>query len=307
MGKETMSTSNYLVSDPQFTADEYSVGFTYCQRGSPCMIVVRSLRNDVITKFKDENGNHWRQPAFSRDGRYMVFQKTTVGGGNFSKLMLMDLASMEVKSITRDNEYAMLPSFSHNNSEIVFIKELRLRRGNVESYAFDFFAISLVSGLERKITNRRFLRISRPYFLGESAKIIFSAIEGLDPVRKVVIEDIFIADADNVKSIETIKKYDERGQPSVDYTGNKILFIINDVIYKNRTPYYEVNVLLQDGKIEKEIHRAGTGDARVLQAVISPTGKEAIILLEKSERDYAFLKLQEIGGNTTMSEIKIIP
>ena len=135
------------------------------------------------------------QPAFSRDGKLITFVS---GQDDHRNIYIMNADGTNVRQLTHDyNEkpqkiserfiamiFNEMPSFSPDGKKIIFVRSAVKRtylKSTVERPAdirpsrWDIYEIEIATGKERRLTNYGFPHISRPFYMADGKRFIFSA------------------------------------------------------------------------------------------------------------------------------------
>ena len=205
------------------------------------------------------------QPAFSRDGKLITFVS---GQDDHRNIYIMNADGTNVRQLTHDyNEkpqkiserfiamiFNEMPSFSPDGKKIIFarsaVKRTYLtstveRPVDVRPSRWDIYEIEIATGKERRLTNYGFPHISRPFYMADGKRFIFSAeiysggyetVLNTDEInvydRKYYQNLIFVMDG---KNNELIPAFKNGRQSDVPLVGNDDLIIFQSMLnYKDR-------------------------------------------------------------------------
>ncbi|MCJ7604143.1 MAG: hypothetical protein MUO63_21915 [Desulfobulbaceae bacterium] len=178
--------TQYGVASPTLSPDNGSIMFTLCDIPGKCDIASYKIVTKTLTRI-NPTGQDCGAPVFSPDGQMLTFtsgkeddQNVFVMNGDGSSLRQLTY-TVNDKTLRRNGEPVVRinggPSFSPDRTKIIFarsgIRRHRSMGGEMISH-WDFYEIDIVTGRERQLTNFRYYRKTRPYYLPDGQGFIFS-------------------------------------------------------------------------------------------------------------------------------------
>lgn len=160
---------------------------------------IYEISKDKISDFKELNNATPHQlkyqPAFSRDGRMITFVS---GQDNHRNIFVMNADGSNVRQLTHDyNEnpktisekyitmaFNEMPSFSPEGKRIMFVRSAMKRTftinavekpATIKPSQWDIYEVNLENGKEQRLTNYEFSTISKPQYMSDGKRFVFSA------------------------------------------------------------------------------------------------------------------------------------
>lgn len=168
------------------------------QYGSPywLKIGIYSMSTEIVHVFNNDGENKINDaPSFSRDGKKIVF----IGAKERDyarNIYIMNADGSGLRQITKNAEvkgdniiHAHAPSFSPDGKRIIFLRSQRTRerafplRGSMHA-DWDVYEVDVETGVERKLTNYNFYEASRPNYLSDGKRFIFSGEGPYNPTGR---------------------------------------------------------------------------------------------------------------------------
>lgn len=294
------------ITSPSLSPDNKRIMFAYCQHttdNTACELARYEIATGKIERFKPAEYRINSSPAYSPSGRKIAFAARNCDME--SNIFIADVDGNNARQVTNTNiqkegkqsdeslRYDVMPSFSPDGGRIIFMRAALWRKrtypltGEMPTH-WDIYTVDLATGAERRLTNFRFYEMSKPSYLPDGKRFIFSArgpkpVNGKEPVNaeeyKKQYQDntIFIWDENNQIFQPAIMQGSYSLDPSVSADGT-ILFdaVTNTMDGLPRDPYNYDLFLYRDGKILR-LTKMG---ARILQSSISHDGSMAVFLAD---------------------------
>lgn len=319
-GSGTKEASRKQESDSfgEFSFYNDKILYTSCWGGLRITDYCRLVRHDPFTKESriiHTTNDFQGAPIYSWDGKKIAYANIELKR-YASNICVMDADGSNHQQLTHDYNddakstdtptgkvqrviYNNYPSFSRDGKRIIFARASMKRqriRGYGEMYtAWDIFEIDLETKAIKQLTNYKFYEISRPFYLSDDKRFIFSgtspAMPGLSAVKEMDFREdykrryqdntIYIMDGKNneLKPAFTYGRW--TSQPSVAKDGS-ILFLAmtNDM---DGLPLKPVNydLFLKKGGVITRVTRQTGG--RVKNASISFDGKRILFAVYRQE------------------------
>lgn len=206
-------------------------------QGGISKLATYEIATGKLQKFNPTNNDYHLAPAYSPDGRKIVFiagEKLTAGN-----IFIMNADGSDVRQLTHiDSKYPQgegeyhtngVPTFSPDGSKIIFVRSAVVRKprmGTKWTTDWDVYEVDILTGKERRLTNYGFLYIRRPFYLPDGKHFIFSGIaSGVVEYRKKYRgNEIYIMDDLNKALQPAFTHEDWTSDPSVARNGD-IVFI----------------------------------------------------------------------------------
>jgi len=191
---------HYGLANASFSNDNKYIVFDYCQGidgSSTCDIATYEIATGKVQRFNPTGNIFSSAVSYSPDGERITFQSRNYDDLSESNIYVAKADGSNAKQITgnasgkHDNKGAIIrfdsrPSFSNDGKRVIFKRAARVRerayplRGTMLS-SFDVYEVELSTGIECKLTDYSFYEMSKPYYLPDGGKFIFSAY---GPTRK---------------------------------------------------------------------------------------------------------------------------
>ena len=294
------------ITSPSLSPDNKTILFAYCQDttdNTACELARYEIATGKIERFKPAEYRINSSPAYSPSGKQIAFAARN--SDQESHIFIADVDGKNARQVTNTNmqkegkksdeslRYDVMPSFSPDGGRIIYKRAALWRKrtypltGEMPTH-WDIFTVDLATGIERRLTNFRFYKMSKPSYLPDGKRFIFSAsgpkpVNGKEPVNaeeyKKQYQDntIFIWDENNQLFQPAITQGWYSSDPSVSADGN-ILFdaVTNTMDGLPSDPYNYDLFLYKDGKTLR-LTKMG---ARILQSSISHDGSMAVFLAD---------------------------
>jgi Tol biopolymer transport system component len=313
---EKYSTSNkdrpFGFGGPRFLSDNDQIMFTYLMNGVKAMAIYEISNNRVyrFTKY-DRLLGKFIYPIYSRDGNKVTFADSDdpkyemniyVMNADGSGLRQLTHSDKPVKDWKGDLiiKYSTQPSFSPDGKKIIFqrsgVKHKRAFPLTGEIFThWDVYELDLRTGKERRLTNYSFYEMSKPSYLSDGKRFVFSGTgpsedSGVDTdseeYRKLYrANKIFIMDGVNNVFEPAFTNGRNSDEPDVSWD-DTILFVsrtneMDGIPWKSKseTPVNYDLFVYQRGNIS----RLTKMQSAIFQASISPDGKKAVFLARKHD------------------------
>lgn len=288
------------------------------------------------TKIIHTTNDFQGSPIYSWDGKKIAYANV-VPERDASNICVMDADGSNHRQLTHDYsddvkttdtptgkvkrvKFNSAPSFSHDGKRIIFarasMKRQRIRGYGEMHTAWDIFEIDLGTKAIKQLTNYKFYEISRPFYLSDDKRFIFSgtdpAMPGLSAIKEMDFREdykrryrdntIYIMDGKNneLKPAFTYGRW--TSEPSVT-RDDAILFLAmtNDM---DGLPPKPVNydLFLKKGNAITRVTRQQGG--RVTDPSISFDGKRILFEVgRQEERGYISYKYVINSDGTDLAEV----
>jgi Tol biopolymer transport system component len=320
------------IISPSLSPDNKTILFAYCQttkNDNACELARYEIATGKIERFKPAEYRINSSPAYSPSGKQIAFAARN--SDKESNIFIADVDGQNARQVTNTNihktdkksdeslKYDVMPSFSPDSSMIIF-KRAPLWRKRTYPLAgemlsnWDIYSVDMATGTERRLTNYRFYEMSKPSYLSDGKRFLFSAVgplpvNGKEPVNKEEYKKqyqdntIFIWDENDQIFQPAIMQGSYSLDPSVSADGT-ILFkaVTNKMDGLPRDPYNYDLFLYKNGKT----FRLTKMGARILQSSISHDGSMAVFLADISNPRNNRISLWIVNTDGTgLMEIKL--
>jgi Tol biopolymer transport system component len=245
-------------------------------------------------------------PSYSRDGKLIAF---VAGQDNHRNIFVMNADGSNVRQLTHDyNESPKevgkdvvsmrlndWPSFSPDGKRVIFVRS-GVKRQKPKHFLdpllpsrWDIYEIEIETGKERRLTKYEFFQISRPFYLPDGKRFIFSAEmrinapdseSGINRKARDRYEDkydfnaIFIMDGVNNELKPILKNGRHSDEPQIAREGAVVFRSeVNDMDGLSRLGgiYYDLFVFSK-GKTKRLVNERLSG----LRFTVSPDGNHVV-------------------------------
>jgi Tol biopolymer transport system component len=230
------------ISDPQFSNDNSKIIFTHCEGPDKnkirCHLAIYEIPLDKLHQFSPTDNQYHREPAYSYDSKKITF---IAGSDNYRNVYVMNRDGSGLRQLTHNYnkdlkkdgqnkimQWNAVPSFSPDGKRIIFIRSSIKRQRSMGGEMFsnwDVYEIDIETGLERRLTNYAFYQMSKPYYMPDGKRVIFSASTlNYDDGRPKTLDAIYIMGAGQYALTPAFTHGWYSTEPSVSSKGD-ILFL----------------------------------------------------------------------------------
>lgn len=294
------SDDDYGIVSPRLSNDNSNIIFGYCHgKENKCELVTYEIVTQKIYRFNPTGNKIHISPVYSPDGKKIAFAARNYE--NESSIYVADAEGRNARQLTNtkvpttvpdknDNlHFDASPSFSPNGNRIIF-KRATIRRertyplrGKMLSH-FDVHEVDIKTGVERRHTNYAFYDMSKPSYLPDGKRFIFSAtgpknVSGQTPFnateykKRYKDNHIFIMDGEkNILQPAFVNGWYST-DPSISQDG-AVLFssVTNEIDGLPRDPYNYDLFIYKKGQVK----RITKLEAHIPSSFISHDGSRAI-------------------------------
>ena len=183
------------VISPRLSNDNKEIIFGYCsgtRRDTKCDLVIYQIATQKMYRFNPTGNISNGSPVYSPDGKRIAFASgdtdkwgniylTDANGDNVKQLTNTKITKKISNNKDVDLSFDAMPSFSPDGKRIIFMRAaVRRERAYPLSGTmlcdWDAFEVNIKTGVERRLTNYAFYEMSKPSYLPDGKKFIFSAI-----------------------------------------------------------------------------------------------------------------------------------
>lgn len=289
-------------------------------------IATYSLITGEIHKYDKLPTKHSKFPAYSRDGKRIVFLGANDELGSARNIFIMNADGSNIRQITHSppnilkeaetgkQDFIKAPSFSPDGKRIIFARSHKARKqayplNGTMDCDWDIYEVDIDTGVERRLTNYNFYYASYPYYMPDGKRFIFSGEALYDPTGKSPKDFkeyealykknyIFIMDSQQNELKPALINGQHSFKPSVSKDGTILFISKTNEIDGLKLPQDNYDLFIyKHGKIK----RLTKLNSKIRLAQISLDGK--YVIFEK-EQDYeiSFRMLKSDG--TGLKEIK---
>jgi Tol biopolymer transport system component len=320
------------IISPKLSPDNKRIIFAYCQttkNDNACELAKYEIATEKIKRFNPTGCRLHGSPAYSPSGREIVFVAHNTDSE--SNIFIADADGSNARQVTNTNikkgdkksdeslKYDGRPSFSPDGSMIIFQRAALWRErtyplsGKMLSH-WDVYTVDLATGIERRLTNYKFYEMSKPSYLPDGKRFIFSAIgpkpvKGQDPVNKEEYkkqyEDniIFIWDENDQIFQPAIMQGSYSLDPSVSADGTILFMAVTNKLDKLPLDPYNYDLFIKKSGKTSRLTKMG---ARILESSISHDGSMSVFLADTNNPRTNRISLWIINTDGTgLVEIKI--
>ena len=154
---------------PSLSPGNQTIVLHYCRRGSRCQIVLYDLVTETLKAIKNPPNTSRLSPYYSPAGRRIVFIEARLNSSH-SQIVLMDLESGQVRTITRSHTAKYSPAISPDGERVLFVEAGKITKK--EPHEFDLHEIEVASGKRRQVTNLKAMGFVPPYYISKDGDIL---------------------------------------------------------------------------------------------------------------------------------------
>jgi Tol biopolymer transport system component len=169
-----------LVQNISFSSDGKKILFDRRKSDGRYGIHVYNLETGELSAYQSPPDETWREPSYSHDGKHIVFIATPHHEKldlKKDQIAIMDPDGKNIVKITNFPGLKRGPSFSHAGDKVIFGRAEYLReRGRTPAGGYDIFETEVATGKTRRLTEFWFYSVSKPHYLSDDTRFIFSAL-----------------------------------------------------------------------------------------------------------------------------------
>jgi Tol biopolymer transport system component len=305
------------VASPVLSPDNRNMVFSLCDIPGRCDIAFYEIATKRLTRI-NPTGQDCGAPFFSSDGQMLTFAS---GVGDDRNIFVMNTDGSNLRQLThtvndttRQGKLPHVvhinaqPSFSPDGKRILFkrsgIRRQRSMGGEMVSH-WDVHEVEIATGRERRLTNFSFYMMSRPFFLPDGRRIIYS---GRGPKGDNLPAEMNAKDGNEIMIMEPGNPYPHRAfehngtatQPTIS-GGGEIAFVsrINELNGLEGSQFYYDLFLRKEGKTTR---LTTEGFARIVDPVMSFDGSLVVFLASKTRDEGAALWLVKSDGTILLAK-----
>jgi len=329
----------YGYISPVFSPDNSKILFSLCMsldKDYGCNLATYERSTNTLRVFNPTGNMYNTNPSYSWDGKMITFSSGNEREGDKgiynANIYIMNANGTGLRQLThnynnkpvRDKDgdvilkYNVMPSFSPDGRRVIF-KRARIWRkrsmgGKMLSH-WDIYEIDIETKKERRLTNYRFYMMTRPYYLSDGKRFIFSGNGPKSPdnypyplplreeyERKYQENTILIMDGIHNGLRAALTYGDCSSEPSVAHD-DSILFIARTNKMDKLPGPYNYDLFIKKGS---EIRRITKMESYITQASISPDGSRAIFIADTSKERGKSVSLWTVKTDGTgLTRIKL--
>lgn len=298
------------IISPRLSVDNKKIIFGYCsgtKKDTKCDLVTYDLTTQKIYRFNPTGNESHGSPVYSPNGKRVAFASgnndnerniylADADGRNSRQLTNTKVSEKEVYINDANLRFDSMPSFSPDGNRVIFMRaSIRRERafplsGKMLSH-WDAYEVDIKTGVERRLTNYSFYDKSKPSYLPDGKRFIFSATGPKTPLTQATFDidkynkkyqenSIFIMDGKkNILEPAFVNGW-YSGDPSISKNGT-ILFssVTNEMDGLPKDPYNYDLFIYKNGQIE----RITKMKAYMKESFISRDGSCAIFLADTNK------------------------
>jgi len=175
------SSSVRSVFGPAFSPDNRVLAFTICLVEKLCSIALHDISTGKIRLLKPPDGEEWKYPRFSRDGRFIAFETRDPDKGWFGRkgyyysLAIMNADGTGIRKLTKDDAWRASPTFSPDGTRLIYIRSDLESTPRRKVYDNEIWEIDIATGEERRILDINFYGLSQAEFLPDGKQYVVAA------------------------------------------------------------------------------------------------------------------------------------
>lgn len=312
--------SSYGIISPTLSPDNKKLALV-CGKGGDWYLMIHDISTGKTRKFKPTKNQFHGSPAYSPDGKKITFAS---GSGDNRNIFIMNEDGSNIRQLTHtynkqpigseDNVAYRIngrPSFSSDGKRIIFVRSGVKRQrafplgGEMVSH-YDVYEVNVETEIERRLTNYKFYNISRPYYLPEEKKFIFSGTvsAGLEEMKayesKYKDNKIYIMDGKNNKLHPIFVYGDWTSNPSVSKDDTILFLARSNHLDGVKGPYNYDLFINRKGKMQRLTHRQFS---RIAEPSLSHDGLRVVFLasVEKKEGPSVWIMNSDGTGLTKVN------
>lgn len=219
--------------------------------GPPAVFTVKPNGSDL------ERLGSGLQPAISRDGKKIVFVRSS---GNGAQLWLLNTDNGKVERITNDAKGNSQPAISPDGSQIVFVG--RARAGGDPHEREHLYIIDADGSNERELTSGQKNADREPSFSADGKRIVFVRTANFSQLMTIT------AGGDDLKAVtDRDERFSSPEAPSYSPDGNRIVF---DAVVRSDERIWTIG---SDGNGLQQLTK---GDDEGVEPAFSPDGDSIV-------------------------------
>lgn len=301
------SMDKFPISRPMFSPDNSTLIFTYCAPRENCTIGTYHLSTKEFRTFQPPQDESWFDPAYSPDGKNIVFTMVGEGGRFTRQIAVMRTDGSERKNLTASPTFKGNPTFSADGRKIIYAvghstPDTRNEKSSSTKpiTGMDIYEIGPPNWSEKPLTFHGFFSVSRPYYLPDGITFVFAADGMSFPNAKD--NRIYILKGGRIGEMRPAFMNDESSfGPSVSLDGSRILFVSRTNELDDIKGQYNYDLFLREEGANKRLTKLG---AYMRDSVISMDGSRIVFVISmKREQDYTIWVMNSDGSD--MQEVKI--
>lgn len=325
--KENSSGSNQILRNivgASFSPDNSKLVFGYCEGNEAnnlvCELATYEIASNVFHSF-NPLGKDFSiiAPSYSHDGKQITFAAVKRGkSGNirdkYSNIYVINTDGSGLHQLTRNYstvlnqpgtdmvvEWNAVPSFSPDDKRVIFRRAGVLRQrsmgGEMLSH-WDAYEVEIEAGQEHRLTSYALYEMSRPYYLADGKRFIFSCIQR---GQKNANEAIYIMDEKHNTLTPAFMHGWYSTDPSVSKEG-AILFLSETSKMEGIAGPYNYDLFIKTGdSIKRLTNRRFT---HIFQPSLSYDGTRIVFLASETKDEGPRMWVMNSDGSGLM---KLIP
>jgi Tol biopolymer transport system component len=307
----------YSIISPALTPDNNKLILVISNSNATTYLAIYEISTGRMFRFNPTSDEFNGAPAYSSDGRMLTFSS---GRDDDRNIFVMNADGTGLKQLTHNfnkksiqntgNDVVRLngrPSFAPDGKRIIFarsgVKRQRSMGGEILSN-WDIWEIDVNTGAEKKLTDYKFYKVGRPFYLPDGRRFIFSGDgpknnSGIGPKDFREYEAMYqnnkIFIMDSVKNdLQPVIRYGEwTSDPAIDRNG-AIMFIAQTNHIDAARDSYTYDLFLKRGS---EIRRVTNKRfPQIAEPFLSFDGKRAVFLASRERGAGPSLFITNIDG-----------
>jgi Tol biopolymer transport system component len=276
------------------------------------ILATYEVSTGIIHKIKPTDNDYHTDPVYSPDGKKIAF----IAGKklNSGNVFIMNCDGSNVRQLTfNDDRYPEnggkyhtneTPTFSPDGRKIIFVRSgIVLTRPTDMKANWNIYEVDILSGSERRLTSYRLFLISRPYFMPDGRRFIFSGDTFAKEYKHEYSENqIYLMDETNTELKPAFVYGDRSFVPTVAENGDIVFLARTNHIDGFKGPSMYDLFLMRKGEITR-ITKMRFSEP-VLRPFISHDGSR--IIFRACTRNNLGSQLWIMNGDGTgLTELKI--
>lgn len=289
------------VASPSFAPDNSGLVLNLCEAGAGCKVATLAFASGRLREFEPPSGETWFAPVYSPDGSRLAFSVADEGRP-YSQLAVMNADGGGYRVLTAGSALRSWPSFSPDGRRLIYARSTRFSRQRpynpIDSHIYE---IDVATGVERPLTAMGFSRPSRPFYLPDGRRFIFSAPPAFDAAddrrrydQVYGANTIFVMDDTDNRLVPAFTQGAESARPGISRDGNRIVFLSSTNQLDGKSGYINYDVFLREAGINRRLTRLETF---VSYLALSPDGSEILFIDDKGRNGIERLWLMRLDGS----------